>query len=1057
VSFRLKTILGIAVIEILLVTMIISFGLTWLKESNESSLHTQADNISHLLATTAKDAVISYDVATLDEFLNNLHEKNGVVFARVSGKFGVLSEVGNIELLQESIDNPKLTHSPNIPIVHEHNHKHEANDKHIEKHLIYKGVHIVTVEIAEGGSVYGEISLGFSNEHISDLIKDAAQKVPLIALSGILLSALFSFALGTYLTKQLSLLRKASVAIREGQLGVQIDVKGSDELAETARDFNSMSSKLETMYANLNQTLKKSQDLAIDLQESEHYTNTIIHSVADAIICTDTNGLIERVNPAFCNMFGYSEVEIIGKNVSVLMADLTEEKHQTYLSNFLAKTNRQSTVLNSRREFTAKRKDNSQFPISLAVKPVQLIDELIFVGLIQDTTTYKEAEHKLIQANKEAIAASKAKSEFLANMSHEIRTPMNGVIGMLHLAGKTKDDSLREKYIHTAIGSADILLNIINDILDFSKIEAGKLNLENITFNLRKIVEDTADLLSQLVQSNKIETVCFYDFNIPDHIFGDPTRIGQILMNLCSNAAKFTEKGCISISATSKTSGFDSCLIRFEVTDTGIGIEKNVSDKLFLPFEQADGSTSRKYGGTGLGLSICRQLVDMMGGKIGVDSEFGKGTTFWFEIDFKKDLRETSYSPATVSGKTVLLVDDNRTNVAVMSTYLRGVGFEVLECLDGKHAITLAEELNRKKVDIDLVIMDMQMPELDGMQTAILLHAIEQFRSTPIMMVSSLCPPDKIDSKTGIRLFMNKPIRYEQFIENVFSLLADDAAAATDDATPVDNSDIPAATFATSAAVVLAEDNIVNQEVAMAMLEFLGLKPILAENGQDAVNLRFESPVDFIFMDCQMPIMDGYTATSEIRRLEEERGLNRVPIIALTANVMADDIERCTQSGMDDHIPKPLSEQHLIEMLNKWLPHSNKETNSMTKPNASSEYDNIPRLNTECIDDLYSKVGDRLLSILDKYKTNSASLLTQIDDHLGSGDLDKVHANAHTLKGSSLTIGANLLGELCKQLEQCTRDNDSESATQLVTRIHVEFAKTLELIDTQLDAKKKIA
>jgi len=891
VSFRLKTILGVAIIEAILVIILITFGIEWLHRSHEKELIKNTNSIARVFAATAKDAVASYDLATLDQFVRELLATSDTQYIRVYNTESLLVSGGDVRLLA-------------MPFLDDEN-VNETEDS----------IFNLSVPITESGFDLGRIELGVSTASIHKFIDEAKAKAPWIGVVGISLSALFSYFLGLYLTRQLASLRQGAEAIEGGEIGYEITVKGTDEIAETIRTFNRMSHKIRDQYDSLQTALSVSKDMAHTLYESEVYTQAILDNVADAIVSTNDKGEIEAVNISFEKMTGMSREESIGRNINQFMFDDISEMHNDYISNFVQSGKRNSIVLQNKRELILRNRSGGAIPIEVAIRPIDVDGELVFVGLMRDITVRKQIEQELLDAKQAAENASLAKSEFLANMSHEIRTPMNGVLGMLQLLRKSSLDANQQKYVNTAIGSADLLLNVLNDILDFSKIEAGKLSLEEIEFNIRQTVEDVVELVSGQAREKSLELACYIADGVPNYVYGDPTRLAQILVNLASNAIKFTDQGevAVSVSVDAAEAGYD-CM-EIDVKDTGIGISEAQIARLFKSFSQADGSTSRRFGGTGLGLAISQTIAQMMQGSIEVESQEGNGSTFKLRIKLKQSKRKPEAPPVSFTGKRALIVDDNETNRTIMQAYLEAVGMEVMSMENPNDTLKLLSANEKLKATFDVFIVDMQMPGMDGVQLAARIHAHTMYHNVPIVLVSSLGQIAYDKQSSGIVLSLTKPIRQQFFIDSIGNYFRNNSL---DSAQPNTVHHVDTSQF--QGKVLLVEDNIVNQMVAGEILSGLGLQIEIAENGQQAVAMYRQQSFDMVFMDCQMPIMDGYEASKEIRKLEQSLNKTPVPIIALTANAMQQDRERSLAAGMNDHLPKPVTESGFIQMLKHFLP-----------------------------------------------------------------------------------------------------------------------------------------
>jgi PAS domain S-box-containing protein len=539
----------------------------------------------------------------------------------------------------------------------------------------------------------------------------------------------------------------------------------------------------------------------------------------------------------------------------------------------------------------------------------------IFALRAQAELERSHLDQALLAARDEALQAAKAKSEFLANMSHEIRTPMNGVIGMLELLRDTPLAADQREFVATANSAAGTLLGIINDILDVSKIEAGKLALEAIDMDVRALAEDVCSMLSGKAEEQCLELICFIAPPIPI-VKGDPTRLRQILTNLVGNALKFTHAGEVQVRALLAGDCGDRVKLRFEIEDTGIGIAPEALARLFNPFIQADGSTTRRFGGTGLGLAICKDLARMMGGEIGAYSEEGKGSTFWFTVDLEKGaaLEAPHLAAANLKDKQVLIVDDNPTNRKVLEHYLKTAGLIETAVDSGGAALSALRAAAQRGRPFDLVILDLQMPEIDGLEVARSMGADAALRNTPKIMLSSVGQVDAEHLQAaGIGANLTKPVRHAQLIDAIRSLLGQSAKAAPALEVP------QALPSFQGRRLLLVEDNPINRKLALLVLKKFSIKVAVAHHGLEALDILGKESFDMVLMDCQMPEMDGFEATREIRRKERESQSSRMPVIAMTANAMAGDRERCMEAGMDDYLSKPFTQEQFQALLAKWL------------------------------------------------------------------------------------------------------------------------------------------
>lgn len=532
------------------------------------------------------------------------------------------------------------------------------------------------------------------------------------------------------------------------------------------------------------------------------------------------------------------------------------------------------------------------------------------------TKELRQKSEALTEALSESKAATRAKSEFLANMSHEIRTPMNGLLGMLTLMRYTEMSSEQREFVDTAYSSGESLLILLNDILDFSKIEAGKLELEFIDLDIRELVEDITALMASAAHRKGIEIASIISPDLGQWLKGDPTRLRQILSNLVGNAIKFTSAGEVVIYAGLHEQYDNNIIVRFEVRDTGIGIDAQAQDNIFESFSQADGSTTRRFGGTGLGLTISRQLVELMGGTIGVDSESGTGSTFWFEIPMQKGEGISGLlSHDILKGKRVLIVDDNETNRKVLEFLLDAWDMIHVSVADAFSALEKLAEYYDSGDTFDMVLLDMMMPGMDGRELAEKIKSDVRYDNVYLIMLTSVDQVDD-DVRSGNSIFdsyMTKPIRQSALFNNILKLFSQETFPVVRKI----ESKISAA-GKRKERILVVEDNLINQKVAVGMLKKFGFDSTVVNNGQEAVDILQQEHFDLVFMDCNMPVMDGFSATEAVR--SNETGSEHTTIIAMTANAMQGDRERCMDVGMDDYVTKPIKKDSLTEVLQRWLP-----------------------------------------------------------------------------------------------------------------------------------------
>jgi two-component system sensor histidine kinase/response regulator len=813
--------------------------------------------------------------------------------------------------------------------------------------------------------------------------------------------------------------------------------------------------------------LRKPEELAKEVAErkkaeetlrvSEHRFRTMADTMPAMVAIFQGTGHA-YVNPTSQAIMGYSREELF--NLSFI-----DYVHPDFRQKVMERSvaRQRGEKVESRYEIRLVAKDGRNLWVDFSATPIEYDGKPAILGIAIDISQRKEMEEALRTAMEEAEAASRAKSTFLANMSHEIRTPMNAVLGMTDLVLDTELTRDQRQHLETARDSAESLLAIINDILDFSKIEAGKLELELAPFNLRETVEDTVRSLAVRAHGQGIELACRIAPDTPETVVGDRVRLRQVLTNLVGNAVKFTPRGEVVMDVNSTGDGNGRAKLQFSVVDTGIGIPQEKLESIFKAFEQADASMTRRYGGTGLGLAITSRLIELMNGKIWVESRPGHGSTFHFTASFELPEATTQaparFGPMQIVGTKVLVVDDNATNRRILDEILRNWGMVPVSASGADEAQALLHEAAQVGSPIPIVLSDVNMPAVDGFEFVERCRRDEALQSTVVVMLTSATRTGDaaLGKKLGIAAQLVKPVKQSELYDAIMEGLGI--------AAPAFEGDRQAASAPASGPlrILLAEDSVPNQKLAIGLLSKWGYTTVVATDGQQAVDRALsDRNLDLILMDVQMPELDGFEATRRIREAERAEGRRRTPIIAMTAHAMKGDRERCLQAGMDGYISKPVRAPELSKTIAQFAQIDSAECGcdilerDTALPLSDSQVGHAPDRDTsigpaaqkaagqsESLVDwnvgLASVGGDRelLLSVVSAALEEWPGLVTQLHDALLRQDDTTVRRVFHTLKNAFRTLGAKQAGELAERLEISDRTHEfsASSVAELVEAV----------------------